>query len=173
MQHGGVDVGDVVAVLDGVEAELVGRAVDDAALDAAAGHPDGEAERMVVAAVGLFLRPGRAAELGGPDDDRLIEQAALLQVAQQARDRLVDFGAELASGSSSGRCARPRRCPAAVIDLHEPDAALDKPAGGEATVGQTSWSPPDRGRKASGSRRSRPRNFNASGTAICMRNASS
>ena len=43
VQDRGVDVGDVVAVLDGVEAELVGRAVDDAALDAAAGQPDGEA----------------------------------------------------------------------------------------------------------------------------------
>ncbi len=30
VQDRGVDVGDVVAVLDGVEADLVGRAVDDA-----------------------------------------------------------------------------------------------------------------------------------------------
>ena len=58
VQDRGVDVGDVVAVLDGVEAELVGRAVDDAALDAAAGQPDGEAVGVVVAAVG---RPGRRA----------------------------------------------------------------------------------------------------------------
>ena len=74
MQDGGVDVGDVVPVLDGVEAEFVGRAVGDAALDAAAGHPDGEAVGMVVAAVGP-LGAGRAAELGRPDDDRLVEQA--------------------------------------------------------------------------------------------------
>ena len=32
VQHRGVDVGDVVAILDGVEAELVGCAVDDAPL---------------------------------------------------------------------------------------------------------------------------------------------
>src|SRR5678815_1942874 len=34
VEHGGVDVGDVVAVLHGVEAEFVSGAVDDAALDA-------------------------------------------------------------------------------------------------------------------------------------------
>mgnify|MGYP002336287781 CR=1 FL=1 len=37
VQDRGVDVGDVVAVLDGVEAELVGRAVGDALFDATAG----------------------------------------------------------------------------------------------------------------------------------------
>ena len=52
--------------------------------DAAAGHPDGEAEDVMVAAVGP-LRPGRAAELGGEDDDRFFEQPALLQVLQQRR----------------------------------------------------------------------------------------
>src|SRR5437762_2435215 len=73
VQHGGVDVGDVVAVLDGVEADLVGDAVGNAALDAAAGQPGAEALRMMVAAVALGTR--RAAELRAPDDDRLFEQA--------------------------------------------------------------------------------------------------
>ena len=36
VQDGGVDVRDVMAMLDGVEAELVGGAVDDAAFEAAA-----------------------------------------------------------------------------------------------------------------------------------------
>ena len=96
MQHRGVDVGDVVPVLDGVEAELVGGAVDDAPLDAAAGQPGAEALRVVVAAVGLRAR--RAAELGAPDDDRLIEQAALLQVLEQAGDRQVDLRARAGRG---------------------------------------------------------------------------
>ena len=65
-----VDVGDVVRRLDRVEAEFVGRAVDDAALDAGAGEPDREAVRVVVAAgrhlVGVArFQAGRAAELGG------------------------------------------------------------------------------------------------------------
>ena len=53
VQDRGVDVGHVVAIFDGVEADLVGRAVDDAPLDAAAGQPGAEALRVVVAAVGL------------------------------------------------------------------------------------------------------------------------
>ena len=80
----GVDVGDVVAVLDGVEADLVGRAVDDAALQAAAGHPDGEAEDVMVAAVGT-LRTGRATEFGGEDHECFIEQPAAIEVLQQCR----------------------------------------------------------------------------------------
>src|SRR5687768_12478898 len=56
-EHRGVDVGDVVAVLDGVEADLVGGAVGHAALDAAAGQPHGEAVGVMVPAVGV-LRPG-------------------------------------------------------------------------------------------------------------------
>src|SRR3712207_8006198 len=49
---------------------------------------DGEAERVVVAAVGA-LREGRAAELAAPDDERLVEQAAALEVLEQAGDRLI------------------------------------------------------------------------------------
>src|SRR5438552_789196 len=50
VQDGGVDVVDVGLVLDGLEAELVGGAVADAALDSAAGHPHREAIRVVIAA---------------------------------------------------------------------------------------------------------------------------
>ena len=71
----GVEVVDVDLVLDGLEAELVGGAVDVAALDAAAGQPHGEAVVVVVAAVHLALvRAGggqldgrRPAELAAPD----------------------------------------------------------------------------------------------------------
>ena len=99
VQHGGVQVGDVVPVFDGVEAEFVGRAVDDAPLDAAAGQRDREAVGMMVAAVGR-LGAGRAAEFGAEDDERFVEQAALLQVVDQAGDRLVDLAAELAVARS-------------------------------------------------------------------------
>ena len=59
VQDGRVQVVDVDLVLDGVVAELVGRAVDDAALEAAAGHPHREAERVVIAADSCRHRPGR------------------------------------------------------------------------------------------------------------------
>ena len=84
------------AVDGGLVADLVGRAVADAALDAAAGHPDGEAVRIVVAA-GLLacLRDRQPAELAAPDHQRLVEQAALVEVRQQAGDRLVGLAGEL------------------------------------------------------------------------------
>src|SRR5262249_47557575 len=65
VQHGGVDVGDVMAVCDRMEADLVGGAVGQAALNSAAGQPDREAVRGMVAA-GRPFRAGRAAKLPPP-----------------------------------------------------------------------------------------------------------
>ena len=65
-----------------VVAEVVGFAERHARLDAAAGQPDGEAARMMVAAVvgrrELALAVDRAAEFAAPDDQRVVQQAALL-----------------------------------------------------------------------------------------------
>ncbi len=52
VKNGGVDVGDVMPVFYGMEPELIGCAMDDAASDAATGHPDREPIVMVIAAVG-------------------------------------------------------------------------------------------------------------------------
>ena len=91
---------DVEAVLDGGAAQLVGLADADAALDAAAGHPHGEAVGVVVAAGALGVLGGRLpAELAAPDDQRLVEQAAALQVLEQAGDRLVGVGRRGRCGS--------------------------------------------------------------------------
>src|SRR5262249_25531177 len=75
------------------QADGVGGAEDLAALDAAAGQPHGEAVRVVVAA-GRALAHGRAAELASPDHQRRVEQAARLEVAQQASDGPVALAAE-------------------------------------------------------------------------------
>src|SRR5690606_14931928 len=75
-----VQVLDVERLLDGLVAELVGRADRDAAADAAAGEPHREARGIVVAAGALRVLGGRLpAELTAPDDDRRVEQATLLQ----------------------------------------------------------------------------------------------
>ena len=71
VQHRGVQVVDLELVLDDLVAVLVGLAVDRAAFDAAAGQPEREAERVVVAAV-RALGERRAAELARPDDQRLV-----------------------------------------------------------------------------------------------------
>ena len=87
MQGGGVEVGDVVAFLRGVKAERIGGTVSEAALDAAAGHHDGEPVRVMIAA-GTHLaleqiHTGRAAEFRAEHDHRFIEHAALLEVLNE------------------------------------------------------------------------------------------
>jgi hypothetical protein len=62
VQDRGVDVMDMEPVFDGMEAEVIGLADDDAFFHAAAGHPHGETIGVVVAAV-AFLGHGCAAEL--------------------------------------------------------------------------------------------------------------
>ena len=51
VQQGGVQVCDVVPILHGVEADLVGRSVHCAPANAAAGHPDREAVGVMIATI--------------------------------------------------------------------------------------------------------------------------
>src|ERR1043166_5500339 len=94
-----------------------------AALDAAAGEPDAEAVRMMIAAVAI-LGAGRAAKFAAPEDERRVEQAALGEVGQQARDRQVGLIATTlrASGVVAVRIPRLAR----HEELHETNAAFDE-----------------------------------------------
>ena len=66
VQDRGVQVVDADAVDDRLVADLVGLAVVDAALDAAAGQPDGEGVRVVVAAGAALLRRSAAGRTRRP-----------------------------------------------------------------------------------------------------------
>src|SRR5205085_614141 len=81
-------------------APLVAGAVAEAAADAAAAEPVGEAERVVVAAPAA-LAARHPAELRRPQDERVVEQAALLEVLDQR-------------GGAAGHADRQR----AVVALH-------------------------------------------------------
>lgn len=52
VEHGGLNVVDVDRVFDDIETELIGGTDGLAAFNAAAGHPDGEGLRVVVATEG-------------------------------------------------------------------------------------------------------------------------
>ncbi len=95
IQHRRVDVGDVVWIFDGVKAKLIGHAVSHAALDAAACQPTGEALRVMVTAgwcrFVARLSTRCAAEFGSENYERRIEKAALFEILQQPRNRLVDL----------------------------------------------------------------------------------
>lgn len=88
-QERGVEIVDVYRVADRRPADVVGLSVDAALSDTAAGREDREREGVVIAAR-LSLPEGSPAELGADDHQRLLEQAAPLEVAEERGDRLVD-----------------------------------------------------------------------------------
>src|SRR5206468_440071 len=77
-----IDVANVDRVADDVVAEIVCFAMHSAALDAAARHPHGVTARMMITAIvvaaQLPLAIDGAAEFAAPDDERFIQQTALL-----------------------------------------------------------------------------------------------
>src|SRR3954471_3561307 len=97
MQGGGLEVMDVDRVAGDVVAVVVGFAVGEAGLDAAAGHPEGEAAAVVVAAVVVLgegpLGVDGAAEFASPDDQRLVQQAAVPQVLDEGGGGAVHVAA--------------------------------------------------------------------------------
>ena len=98
----------------GVHAQIVGFAVTEARLHAAAGHPDGEGIGMMVAAparpiVEVALNERRAAEFSAPNDQRVVQESALLKVADQGGARLVGVFALGVELGGQLNCADPSR----------------------------------------------------------------
>src|SRR5262245_35573167 len=140
MQDGRLQIVDVDAVFADVEAELVGIAVAGAWADAAAGQEDGERERVMVAAEvrtagGAAFAERTAAELAAPDDQRVVEHAAALEVADQGGDGAV-HAAALVAQTVGDRFARTGavEIPAPIVKLHEAHALLQEPPGEQAIV---------------------------------------
>src|ERR1041385_2568223 len=75
IQHGGVDVGNVVAILAAMKAEFVRHPVRDAAFDSGAGEPRAESVRMMIAA--RAFRAGRTSEFRSEYNKRVIQHSAL------------------------------------------------------------------------------------------------
>src|SRR5512135_2800674 len=93
VQQGGLKIVDGDGVLNGRVTEVVGRAVDVTGLETAAGQPEGEAVAVMVAAV-LPLRDRQTSELARPENDRLVKQSPLLEVAHERGAGLIGPGAE-------------------------------------------------------------------------------
>ena len=90
MQNCRVEVVHVDFVLDGMMPELVGRTVGESGFHATTGQPRCEAARIVVSTGPVLFGVGRPTEFATPPDDRVVEQAALFEISQQARDRQID-----------------------------------------------------------------------------------
>ena len=138
MEHRRVDVIAVDGLFDGFVGPFVGGSVADTALEAAAGQPGGEPRGIVVSAEAA-LTAGHAAELGGPLDDRVSEEAAGFEIAEETGDRLIHGGAHFAVIFGEIFVAVPVATGEAVVstgpDLDEADAAFDKATGDQAAFG--------------------------------------
>ena len=135
MQHGRMQVGDVVAILHRVEAEFIRLAMSDATSDSAASQHDREAVGMMISAVGV-LSTRSAAEFGADHDQRFVKCAATLQIFDERGDRLIDFMTELAVSGLQISVSVPRAgtAVAAVEDLDESDTLLGHAASSEALL---------------------------------------
>ena len=131
VEDGGVPVVDVDLAFDGFVAVLVSGTVAEAAFDATTGHPGGVAFVVVIATVAA-LGVRRAPKLTGPDDEGVLEEIALFEIGEQARDGFVD----LAAGVDHAFAQVAVVIPAAVGELDETHAGLDHAAGEQALLSE-------------------------------------
>ena len=124
VEQRGVQIMNVDGIAGDVVAEVVGLAVHDAGPDAAAGHPHGEAATVVITAViGRFefaLGVDGAAKFAAPHDERVLQHAALFQVADECGAGLIHVAALQAQVAGQVVVL----VPAAVVELDEAHAAL-------------------------------------------------
>src|SRR6266404_1741858 len=98
MQQRGLHIVDMDLVADRREAQLVGAAYDLSWANAASRHEQSVGVDVMVAAdlLALSLLAHRgSSEFPAPHDQRVLEQASLLQVADQRCRGPVDFAADL------------------------------------------------------------------------------
>ena len=85
VQHGGVNVVNVNAILDGTVTKFVGGTMSVSAFNPATCHPDGES-MMIVIATGWVAATNRnldgrgATKLTAANDQCLVQQSALMEI---------------------------------------------------------------------------------------------
>src|SRR5690606_31967956 len=80
-------------VLNGFESKFVCLPITDAAPNAGTREHRREAERIMIAPLRSLLEHRHPPEFGAPDDQSILEHAALLEVANQRGGRLVEDSA--------------------------------------------------------------------------------
>ena len=126
VEDGGVEIVGVHGVINRLEADLIGGAVGHAAFHAAAGEESGEGPVMMLApGVISGAVKGRAAELGGPHHERVVEQTSLFQVGDQCAVSAVGVRDEV---RLEAREAVVVDVPAGSVDTNEAGSAFDQPA---------------------------------------------
>src|SRR6185436_2483059 len=92
MEDGGVEVVDGEDVFHGLASEFVGDAVAESTPHAGTGEPAGKAVGIVITTLRAFLKHRHATEFSTPDDEGVLKQTALLEVAHEGGGWLVQDG---------------------------------------------------------------------------------
>jgi len=134
VQHRRVQVVNMHRVASNVIAEVVGFPIGDTWLDATTRHPDRKRPRVMIPTVGFLGEDALAihatAKLAAPDDQSIVEHAALLQVLHECRLCLVDIlGLALDSARQSGVLV-----PSTMEKLDKSHVALGEPPGQKAVA---------------------------------------
>ncbi len=136
VQHGGMKIADVDDIIDRVVAEFVSGAMGHAAFDAAAREEHGKALDVMVAARIRTATLGhwRATEFAAPNDQGVFEHAALLEILNQRRGRLIAVSTTDIHVLFQAAVV----VPATMIELNKADAPLGKSAGKQAVARERS-----------------------------------
>jgi len=128
MQDRGIHVVNVDGIPHDIVAEIICLTVNQSRLNSATGHPDTEAPWMVIASVVFLgqvpLAVNRPAELAAPNDKRVFQQPALLQVLDERPAGLVDVAALIRQISTHVAML----IPTTVKNLHETNVTFRHPA---------------------------------------------
>ena len=137
VHDGRLQIVNVDFVFCDVVSELIGFAVAMAGLHPAARHPDAKAIGVMVPAV-LFrvidvaLAEGRSPELAAPNDQRVFQKPALLEIPHECGGRLIGVAALLDELRGQILMLVPSR----VHQLDKPHPAFREPARDQAVIGE-------------------------------------
>ena len=131
VQESGEQARTADAAFNGLVAELVSAAVDVAGFEATAGNQQGEGVTIVIASRAA-LRDGQSAELARPQHDGAVQQAALLQIADEHGGGLIYRGADATQALANIAVVVPATGADRHHHLDEADARFHEAAGHEA-----------------------------------------
>src|SRR5439155_17730251 len=126
-EHRAMQIVHVHLVLGRAEAQLVRGSDHFAATDAAACHPETESVRVMISAL-IALHDRRPAKLTRVHNQRALEHATLLQIADQGGDGFVDLAGVL----EVVLAACTMTIPVSTDQLNKPNAPLHHPTSEQA-----------------------------------------
>jgi len=108
VQNRSIEVADRDRILDDVVTIIIGLAISDSLLNAAARHPCGVAAWMVIAPIVLFAQSSLAidgaTELTSPDNQRVIQQSTPFQIRDQRITGAINLLTENRSNPVTSAC---------------------------------------------------------------------